>query len=157
MTTSKSKFLIVPLASEIADAARQAALRGEGDHAIIVADSPRGFPCRHCLQFARPGERMILFPYAAIPAGHPYSETGPIFVHAEPCRRYDAVNEFPEELRQGRALRAYNSKFDMIEAEVVNGCEPEEVAEGLLQDPDIAFVDVRSVTRGCYTFRMERA
>jgi len=157
MTKSKSKFLIVPLASEIADAARQAAAHGAGDHAIIVADSPHGFPCRHCLHFARPGERMILFPYAAIPAGHPYSETGPIFVHAEPCLRYDAVNEFPDELRQGRVLRAYNSKFDMIDAEVVDGCEPKEVVERFLQNPVTAFVDARSVTRGCYTFRMERA
>src|SRR5262249_25542141 len=154
MTTSK--FRIVPLASEIADAARHAAVRGAGDHAIIVANSPDGFPCRHCLHFAQPGERMILFPYAAIPAGYHYSETGPMFVHAEPCPRYDAVNEFPDELRQGRVLRAYNSKFDMIDAEVVDGCEPEEVVEGLLQNPDTAFVDARSVTRGCYTFRMER-
>jgi hypothetical protein len=157
MTKSKSKFLIVPLATEIADAARQAASRGAGDHAIVVADSPHGFPCRHCLHFARPGEPVILFPYAAIPAGHPYSETGPIFVHAERCRRYDAVNEFPDELRQGRVLRAYDSKFDMIDAEVVNGCEPEEVVERFLQNPDTAFVDARSVTRGCYTFRMVRA
>ncbi|PYL62580.1 MAG: DUF1203 domain-containing protein, partial [Verrucomicrobia bacterium] len=28
--------------------------------------------------------------------------------------------------------------------------------EKLLQNPEIAFVDVRSVTRGCYTFRIER-
>jgi hypothetical protein len=151
-----SKFRIVPLPTEVADAARQSAAAAVPDHAIVVADSPHGFPCRHCLRFARPGERVILFPYAAVPPGHPYSESGPIFVHAEPCQRYTATSEFPVELRNGRALRAYDSEFNMIDAEVVNGNEPEAVIEKLLQNPEVAFVDARSVTRGCYTFRIER-
>src|SRR5260370_27201108 len=69
-----SKFRITPLLTEVAEAARRSAANGAPDHAAVVADSPRGFPCRHCLRFAQPGERMILFPYAAIPSGRPYSE-----------------------------------------------------------------------------------
>ena len=45
----------------------------------------------------------------------------------------------------------------MIAAEVVNGDEPETVIEKLLENPETAFVHARSVTRGCYTFRIERA
>ena len=100
---------------------------------------------------------MILFPYTAIPPGHPYSETGPVFVHAEPCERYSATHEYPNDLRRGRAFRAYNARYDMIDAEVANGSEPEGVVEKLLQNPETAFVDARSVTRGCYTFRIQRA
>ena len=137
--------------------ARRAAKGGAADHAIVIADSPTGYPCRHCLRFAQPGERVILFPYAAISPGHPYSESGPIFVHAEPCQRYATTREFPADFRKGRAMRAYNSKFDMIDAEVVNGNEPELVIEKLFQNPETAFVDARSVTRGCYTFRIRRA
>src|SRR5207247_2303789 len=86
-----STFRIVPLRSEVAEGARRAAEAGAADHAVVLADSPSGYPCRHCLHFAKPGERLILFPYAAIPAGHPYSESGPIFVHAEQCERYRAL------------------------------------------------------------------
>ena len=100
---------------------------------------------------------MILFPYTAIPPGHPYSESGPVFVHADPCEPYAATHEFPADFRKGRVLRAYNSKFEIIDAEVVNGREPETVIEKLLQNPETAFVDARSVTRGCYTFRIQRA
>ena len=100
---------------------------------------------------------MILFPYASVPAGHPYSETGPIFVHAEPCERYSATREYPGELRRGRVFRAYNASYSMIDAEVANGSEPEAIVEKLLQNPETAFVDARSVTHGCYTFRIERA
>jgi hypothetical protein len=152
-----STFRVVPLPTEIADRARRAAEAGVADHAVVTADSPTGYPCRHCLRFAKPGERLILFPYSAIPDGHPYSETGPIFVHAEPCERYRATHEYPDDLRGGRAFRAYNTRYDMIDAEVADGSEPEAIVEKLLQNPETAFVDARSVTRGCYTFRIQRA
>jgi hypothetical protein len=151
-----SNFRIVPVATEMAATARRVAASGAPDHLTIVADSPSGFPCRHCLRYAQPGERMILFPYAAIPAGHPYSESGPIFVHVEPCEPYRATDEFPADFRKGRVMRAYNSNYDMIDAEVVNGSAPEAVIEKFLQQPETAFVDARSVTHGCYTFRIQR-
>jgi len=152
-----STFRVVPLPTEIADGARRAAEAGAADHAVVTADSATGYPCRHCLRFAKPGERVILFPYESIPAGHPYSETGPVFVHAEPCERYRATHEYPDDLRTGRAFRVYNANYDMIDAEVANGSDTEEIIEKLLQNPETAFVDARSVTRGCYTFRIQRA
>jgi hypothetical protein len=154
MTTSN--FRVVPLRTEIAEAARTAAKAGAADHAVVTADSPQGYPCRHCLSWAQPGERMILFPFAAIALGRPYSESGPIFVHADPCERYGATEEFPAAFRDGRVIRAYNSQHDMIGAEVVNDEGPEAVIERFLQKPETAFVHVRSVSRGCYTMEIER-
>ena len=151
-----ANFRVVPLSTEIAEAARRAATAGASDHVFVTADSPRGYPCRHCLRWAKPGERMILFPYAAIPPGRPYSESGPIFVHAEPCERYAATREFPAEFRTGRVLRAYNSQHDIIAAEVANGEGPEDVIERFLQEPETAFVHVRSASHGCYTMEIER-
>jgi Protein of unknown function (DUF1203). len=152
-----SSFRIVPLPTEIADTARQAVKAGAADHALSTVDSPGSSPCRHCLRWAQPGERVILFPYAAIPPGHPYSETGPIFVHANECQRYSATNEYPADFRNGRVFRAYDSNYNIIDAQVVDGSEPEVVIESLFQNPNIAFVDARSVTRGCFTFRVQRA
>jgi Protein of unknown function (DUF1203) len=150
-------FHIVPLPTEIADAARRVVNAGSEDHALITVDSPGSAPCRHCLRWAQPGERVILFPYAAIPSGHPYSETGPIFVHANECQRYSATNEYPADFRNGRVFRAYDSNYNIIDAEIGNGREPEVVIESLFRNPDTAFVDVRSVTHGCFTFRVQRA
>jgi hypothetical protein len=151
-----SRFRIVPLRTEIADEARRAAEARAPDHAVVIADSPNSYPCRHCLRWAQPGERMILFPFDAIPPGHPYSETGPIFVHAEPCQRYAVASEFPSEFRKGRVIRAYDSKPNIIAAEVVNGTEPEAIIEKFLQNPETAFVHVRSASHGCYTMKVER-
>lgn len=154
MTTSN--FRVVPLQTKIAEAARAAVEANAPDHAVLIADSPHGYPCRHCLRWAQPGERMILFPFAAIPPGRPYSETGPIFVHAEPCERYAATDEFPAAFREGRTIRAYNSDHDMIAAEIANGEGPEAGIARFLQKPETAFVHVRSATRGCFTMEIER-
>ena len=151
-----STFRIVPLRTDVAEAARRVAAAGAPDHAVITADSSRGYPCRHCLTWAKRGEKMILFPFAAIPPDHPYSESGPIFVHAEPCERYAAVDEFPVEFRNGRALRAYNSQRRIIAAEVVNGEGPEPVIERFFEKPETAFVHVRSATHGCFTMEVAR-
>ncbi len=151
-----SSFRIVPLRTEIAEAARSAAGQGAADHRVITADSPRTYPCRHCLRWAQPGERMILFPFASVPPGRPYSESGPIFVHADPCERYRATEEYPADFREGRVVRAYNSQHNMIAAEVANGVGPEALIERFLQMPETAFIHIRSVSRGCYTMEIER-
>ena len=150
------EFRIVPLSTEIADAARRVADAGASDHTVITADSPTGYPCRHCLQWAQPGEQVVLFPYASVSPGRPYAESGPIFVHANPCERYSKTREYPEPFRDGRVLRAYSSKQNMIDAEVVTGNEPEPIIEKFLENPETAFVHVRSVTHGCYTMQIER-
>ncbi len=121
------------------------------------ADAPECYPCRHCLRWAQPGETLVLFPFASIPAGKPYAETGPVFVHAEACARYRATDEFPGDFREGRAIRGYDAAENMIAGEVVNGNGPEAVVEQLLADPQVAFLQVRSASRGCYTFRIERS
>jgi Protein of unknown function (DUF1203) len=151
-----STFRIVPLPTEVAEKARCAAEAGAADHTVGIADSPGGYPCRHCLRWAQPGERVILFPYASIPAGRPYSESGPIFVHAEPCERYNATWEYPVDFRNGRAFRAYDANYNMIDAVVANGNDPEAIIEKLFQNPKTEFVDARSVSRGCFTFRILR-
>src|SRR5215472_14063676 len=129
-----SSFQIVPLPTEIADAARYGVKSGAADHTVVTVDSPGSSPCRHCLRWAQPGERVILFPYTAIPSGHPYSETGPVFVHANECQRYSATNEYPAKFRNGRVFRAYDSNYNIIDAQVINGGEAEVIIESLFQN-----------------------
>jgi hypothetical protein len=151
-----SNYRIVPLATEVADRARRAAEAGATDHAVVTATSPTEAPCRHCLRWASPGERVILFPYTSIQPGRPYFETGPIFVHADPCERYRRTHEFPADFRRNRVLRAYDSDDNMIDAEVIEIDNIGQVIERMLSNPAAAFLQARSVTRGCYTFRLER-
>ena len=77
-------------------------------------------------------------------------------MHAEACERYRTTEEFPAAFRERRVLRAYNSRHDLIAAEVAIGAGPEAVIERFLQKPETAFVHVRSVSHGCYTMEIER-
>jgi len=154
MNTSKFRFVALPTA--VAEDARKAASENRPDHRLLVVDEPDSAPCRHCLQWAQPGERVILFPYNAVPVGRPYSETGPIFVHAESCPRYEEPG-YPSGFRQGRVFRAYDSEQNLIDARQLDGEEPEAVIENLFKNPEAAFVHARSATRGCYTFGVERS
>ena len=150
-----SKFRVVALPTAVAEAARKAAAEGRSDHRLITVDSPHSAPCRHCLQWAEPGERVVLFPYDAIAPGQPYSERGPIFVHADGCSRYTDPG-YPDAFRSGRVFRAYDAGNNIIDATLPNGDEPETVIEKLFENPDTAFVHARSDTRGCYTFKIEK-
>jgi hypothetical protein len=152
-----SNYRVVPLATKVAETARRIAQAGATDHAYVTADSPTGYPCRHCLRWALPGEQLVLFPYPSIPPGRPYSETGPIFVHAQSCPRYEATAEYPTDFRRGRVIRAYNAAQDMIAAEAVATSDPEVVIEKLLANPETEFLQARSADRGCYTFAITRA
>ena len=151
----QSGYRIVPLRTEVADGARRAHAGGAADHALVTADAPNAFPCRHCLECAAPGEQLILFPYASVEEG-PYRETGPIFVHAQRCAAYRETNEYPAQFRTTRVVRAYDRRNWMIDARVVNGEGPEAAIEELLENPEAAFLHVRSATRGCYTMGVER-
>lgn len=151
-----TNYRIVPLPTEVAERARANARAGDSDHAIVTTAVAGSYPCRHCLRWAKLGEALVLFPFATIAPGKPYAETGPIFVHADSCERYRATDEFPGDFREGRSIRGYDAAENMIAGEVVNGSGPEAVVERLLADPAIAFLQVRSASRGCYTFGIER-
>jgi hypothetical protein len=153
---TNNSFRVVTLPTPIAEEARAKAVNGAPDHKISLIEEEHVAPCRHCLTWAKPGERVILFEYGAIAADQPYAESGPIFVHAEPCNRYVPSSGFPGELRSGRAIRAYNQENEIVAAEVVNGA-PEEATARLLENDAVRFLHVRSASHGCYTFKVERA
>ena len=151
----QANYRIVPLSPRVAEAARRALAAGAPDHALVTADSPRGYPCRHCLKWGQPGEQMILFPYAAIDTG-PYQERGPIFVHAATCPQYSRTASYPAGLRSGRVISAYDERKRIIDARVVTGEGPEAAIDELLQNRRAAVLHGRSVGYGCYTMGVER-
>ena len=54
-----------------------------------------GLPCRHCLSDVAAGEPFLVLAHRPFPEAQPYAETGPIFLHAEPCERHGEGTEVP--------------------------------------------------------------
>jgi hypothetical protein len=57
-----------------------------------------GVPCRHCLMPVSEGDDYLVVSHRPFESVQPYVETGPIFLHAEPCTAGDTDDGIPEML-----------------------------------------------------------
>ncbi|MCJ8520732.1 hypothetical protein ABID21_003952 [Pseudorhizobium tarimense] len=119
-----------------------------------------GMPCRHCLRHIEKGEELLVLAYRPFPALQPYAETGPIFLHAKPCSRYNDRAEIPPILSSpDYIVRGYG-----IDDRIVYGSGAVtpterlvERAEELLAQASISYLHVRSARNNCYQCRIERS
>lgn len=117
-----------------------------------------GVPCRHCLEGVRAGEPYLVFAHRPFPALQPYAETGPIFLHADPCAAFSGAGAPSMLDSRDYILRGYDA-HDRIVYGTGAVTPTEEIpayAEMLLARTDIAYVHVRSARNNCYQCRIER-
>ena len=118
-----------------------------------------GNPCRHCLGLIAEGSPKLVFGYRPFAALQPYAETGPIFLHAEPCTRY-ASDRLPDwfAFLDPALVRGYGAddwiRYDT--ARVVGGTEIASACAAILADPGVDYVHVRSKFN-CFQCRIDRA
>ena len=116
-------------------------------------------PCRHCLELIAEGDEKLVLAYRPFATLQPYAETGPIFLHARACSRYESA-ELPPwfAFMQPAIVRGYGSD-DWIRYEtgqVVPGKQLAQVSREILVDATIAYVHIRS-KYNCFQCRVERA
>lgn len=116
-------------------------------------------PCRHCLELVKLNvEELILFTMDAFHGLAVPPSPGPVYIHAEGCTRYEGAGAIPETYR-GRllTLEAFGADRKLV-AEVRTANSNEEgLANELLQNPAVEYINVRSTEAGCFLFRLERA
>jgi len=90
-------------------------------------------PCRRCLRLIAPGDtRRILFTYNRFAGVESVPQPGPVYVHAEPCPRYEENAGFPKELRESpRTLEGYARGRRLIAQEYVTNGEFEPAVDRL--------------------------
>ncbi|MBY5819498.1 DUF1203 domain-containing protein [Rhizobium leguminosarum] len=125
----------------------------------IVSDGP-GHPCRHCLENIDAGKALLVFAYRPFPELQPYAETGPVFLHKQPCARYAAEEIMPPVLTTSRdfIVRGYNENHRIVYgtgAVTAIGDIPA-YGEELLGRSDIAYVHVRSARNNCFQCRIDK-
>ena len=121
-----------------------------------------GVPCRHCQRDVAKGEAYLILNYRPFGELQPYAESGPIFLHAEPCERYEETDKAPDMFfKNGRRylIKGYYAN-DRIAYGTGTIVEPKDMAEAaawILKRQDIAYVHVRSALNNCYQLRIDRA
>jgi hypothetical protein len=128
-----------------------------GNH-LTVQDG-EGAPCRVCLRYGKSGESVVLFSYKPFDAPALYQEVGPVFIHADACPPYPPDAGFPDDfIDRPLILRPYTADDRIADSQIfAQPGEAPTVAARLLENPDVAYLHVRSMSRGCYLFRIERA
>ena len=125
-----------------------------------ISDGP-GHPCRHCLGNIDAGDTVLLLAYRPFPGLQPFAETGPIFLHGTPCRRYQAEEIQPPVLETSRdyILRGYGPDDRIVygTGAVTLKENVRSYAADLLARDDIAYVHVRSARNNCYQCRISAA
>ncbi|SDC75488.1 DUF1203 domain-containing protein [Ruegeria marina] len=120
-----------------------------------------GNPCRHCLRHVPKGTEMLILAHRPFATVHPYAETGPIFLCANPCDRHVDDGTLPEVLTSSPdyLIKGYDRNDRIVygtgrvtpAADLANG------AAAILSRPDVAYVHVRSARNNCYQARIDRA
>ena len=143
--------------TEVANRIRKQ-MRDDFGHELRIQIVDGAAPCRHCLRIAQAGERMILFSYRPFAEDRgPYSEIGPVFVHADPCSRYSETSLPPDYADRELVVRAYDAADTIAESVIVPARQAVAHASSFLQDPRVQYVHARHPAYGCYAFRIERS
>ena len=154
-------FQCQPIPTETADRFRASGIDDNGNVLRrMPANAPTGFPCRHCLQFAKPGDVMLLGSYNLPRPRGIYWTPSPIFVHQASCPRFDAANTIGPIIAEGLlvSVRAYDANDQCI-YDLGQVCAGPDVAAPLdraLADPRTDFVNVHTAKPGCMLSRVER-
>ncbi len=121
------------------------------------ADAKPGFPCRITLDDAEPGETVLLLNHEHQAADTPYRARHAIFVRegAAAPARYETV--LPPALAvRLLAIRAFDARDMMIDADIVEGADAVPLIERLLAAPNAAYLHAHYARRGCFAARIDR-
>ena len=109
----------------------------------------------------RAGEDYLILAHRPFPELQPYAETGPIFLHAEPCQRAEESDVLPELFRPtpDYILRGYGHDDRIVYG--TGAVVPTHQICGRAHElagsaPEIAYVHMRSAKNNCYQCRIER-
>jgi len=145
-------------------AERFAPLRGLGDIALaeqraarVKADSERGFPCRVSLDFAAPGESVLLLNHVSNDAPTPYRTAYAIYVREQSGEAPVFVDRLPPVLQHRLlSLRAFDAAGMLRTALLSEEGEAEARIADLFEDGEVATIHAHTPAYGCFLARIER-
>jgi len=150
-------FKVIPISSEIAENARRSLVSPQYKSLKAFIDVATGYgPCRSCLKtFDQGVDERLFFTYNAFEGRADLPDPGPIFIHGNDCRAYNA-EAFPPDLRDLPMLfEGYDSRGELITRERAEEEHLETQIAGILGSPLVEYVHIRNAEAGCFIARIE--
>jgi hypothetical protein len=100
---------------------------------------------------------VVLVNYEHLPVDSPYRASHAIYV-SEGASRFDAVGVVPQALRDRLlALRAFDARGMMVDAEIAEGSALEPLIERFLRRDGVDYLHAHFARCECFAARIERA
>jgi hypothetical protein len=150
-------YRVVGIPQPLARAVRTSLASPQYGHPAHVEVATGYGPCRLCLDTFREGEEeRILFTYQPFTDPDTLPAPGPVFIHLEDCRPYDALG-FPDTLRRlPLALDGYSAGGRLVH-QAQAGAEPiERVLDRVFSAAPVTYAHLRNAEAGCFIARIER-
>lgn len=141
-------------------ALQQGGLDVQGQSAEPAISDGEGNPCRHCLQMIEKGVPFLIVAWRPFASINPYTETGPIFLHAAACEAFDSDTEaLPQVLEDSPdfIMRGYDENERIVYGTggIVRRESIVQNARELFGDKRVSFVHVRSSSNNCWQARID--
>ena len=158
-TTARSAFRVTAIPADVLDRVRASGHDDVGNPLVPVV-SEAGAPMRCCLKPAAAGDVVCLIAYQPFTRPGPYAETGPVFIHAEPCGGYSDTDAYPAGDCDWPTMVFRPYCYDGVIAydaiQMGDASTAEALIAGMFADPAIEFIHTRNVYAGCFMFCISR-
>jgi len=122
----------------------------------VVADEGR-YPCRVGLDYARPGQSLLLLNYQHQDAASPYRSNYAIYVNEAAREPRRLQGELPPVLR-GRqiSLRGFDAAGMLLEADLSLNDDVEAAIARQFANPAVTYIHAHNAAAGCFAARIDR-
>jgi uncharacterized protein DUF1203 len=124
----------------------------------VVADKKPGFPCRITLEYASPGEQLILTNYVSNDVPTPYRTAYAIYVREAAREPALYEDELPPVFRnRPLSLRGFGSDGLLKAALLALPGEAEARIGELFEQPEVESIHAHNAAYGCFAAKIERS
>ena len=151
-------FRVAGIPSDLATQVRRTLRSPQYGHPAHRETATGYGPCRLCLRTFTVGvDERILFTYQPFSDPASVPSPGPVFVHANPCERYESTILPPDFRPLPLLFEAYGIGGELLGREQVHGELQEDALERLFAATAADYVHIRNAEAGCVMARVDRA
>jgi Protein of unknown function (DUF1203) len=151
------RYRVSGIPDDVAAAVRTSLRSPQYDHPAHAEVATGYGPCRLCLDtFNEGSDRRLLFTYQPFTDPFALPAPGPVFIHQEPCVRYDGPGLPPMLRSLPLVLESYGEAGALLAQRRIGTTSFEAVISELFGRLETRYAHIRNGEVGCFIARVDR-